>query len=311
MLIEAAPMAGYTDVAFRRLLVECGARVVWTEMVSAAALFYGNKKTLGLLRTDGCLEAGEKLGFRVKQVVQLFGKVPEHFVFALKSGLLDEFDEVNINMGCPAGKIVRNGEGCALMADFGLAESIIRACVLATDKPVSVKFRLGVEEVDGLVAPAFAKMCERAGAARVIIHGRYASQGYSGIADWRAIAEVVRAVGLPVIANGDVVDLRSAEECLRVTGAAGVMMGRATLGAPWAVGICGHERRPLEGSSMGVKISVVLRHLEIAEECGVYFPELRKHLLFYANSFEGAKELKLRVVKLGSYAEAKEVFCTY
>ena len=222
-------MAGYTDCDFRRILVQYRAKVVWTEMVSAAALFYGNKKTLELLKFDPVPG--------VKAVVQLFGKDPKHFEFAIKF-LADNnynFDEININMGCPANKIVKNGEGVALMSKPELAREIIETCVRVSPVPVSVKMRLGFKSTGGLNPPAppavgFAKMCQEAGASRVIVHGRYGDQGYSGTADWPAIAEVVRAVQkIPVIANGDIKTRADAQRCLDVTGAAGVMVGRALL----------------------------------------------------------------------------------
>ncbi|MDR0461922.1 MAG: tRNA-dihydrouridine synthase family protein [Christensenellaceae bacterium] len=243
MLVECAPIAGYTTFEFRKVLRSLGAKVLWTEMVSAAAIFYKNKKTLKLLEhetVDG-----------IKNVVQLFGHVPEHFKFAIESGVLDGFDEININMGCPANKIIKNNEGVALMNKPDLAREIIETATASISslknrnrlshdsapagdfrfsmKPVtvSVKMRLGVKEP--FDCAAFAKMCESAGASRLIVHGRYAEQGYSGKADWNAIAEIVRAVKIPVIANGDIKTLDDAKKCLEITGATGVMVGRALL----------------------------------------------------------------------------------
>jgi len=229
MLVECAPIAGYTDLEFRCALINAGARVVYTEMVSAAALFYGQKKSIE--KTRELLRFKKAAG--VKSVVQLFGKYPKHFEYAIKylrdSGF--DFDEININMGCPANRIMRNGEGVALMQKPELAREIIETCVRVSSVPVSVKMRLGLKQVAGSreQLSGFARMCEGSGASRLIVHGRYGEQGYSGKADWNAIAEVVRAVKIPVIANGDVRDRASAEQCLRVTGAAGVMVGRALL----------------------------------------------------------------------------------
>jgi len=228
MRVETAPMAGYTTAEFRKVLVTLGARVVWTEMVSVAALFYGNKKSTE--KTTKLLEFEKTDG--VKNVVQIFGHVPEHFKSAIQGGCLDGFDEININMGCPAGKIVRNGEGVALMTNENLAREIIETCVTACNArkpliPVSVKMRLGKNY--GFDFVAFAKMCETAGASRLIVHGRYGEQGYSGTADWQAIAKVVNAVKIPVIANGDIKSLDDAKRCLEITKASGVMVGRALL----------------------------------------------------------------------------------
>jgi len=215
-------MAGYTNVDFRRVLANCGAKVLYTEMVSAAAIWYGNKKTLKLLeRVDAP---------NVTQVVQLFGHVPEQFKNAITNGCLLGFDEININMGCPANKVVKNSDGVALMSSPDLAREIIETCVKAAKVPVTVKMRLG-KSPDATASSyvAFAKMCEMAGAKKLIVHGRYGSQGYSGVADWNAIAEIVSAVKIPVIANGDIKSLESAQQCLEITKASGVMVGRALL----------------------------------------------------------------------------------
>ena len=219
MLVECAPMAGYTNFEFRKVLASCGAKVLWTEMVSAAAIFYGNKKTLKLLEHEKSPN--------IKNVVQLFGHNPEHFKFAIESGLLDDFDEININMGCPANKIMKNKEGVALMADEVLARRIIETCVKEAKVPVSVKMRLGVRQ--GFDFVNFAKTCEQIGTCRLIVHGRYGEQGYSGTADWDSIGLVVRAVGIPVIANGDIRTMNDASRCIEISGAAGVMVGRALL----------------------------------------------------------------------------------
>lgn len=294
--IHAAPMAGYTDHAFRRVLASFGARVLYTEMVSSTALFYKSKKTLPLLQMDKM--AG------VTNVVQLFGNNPEHFVFAVKSGLLDGFDEININMGCPAKKIIKNSEGAALMKNPELARAIIHACVSATDKPVSVKMRLGFDkpnDTSGRLpteALRLAKICEDEGVSKIIVHGRYAAQGYSGVADWATIAEVVRSTNLPVIANGDVVDVESARRCMEATGARGVMVGRAMLGAPWVISF----------SKPKNIIETILHHLNMAEELGTPFGEMKKHLLFYAGHLPDSKELKLKIVKLIDFNEARQLF---
>ena len=222
--VETAPMAGYTTAEFRSVLINLGARTVWTEMVSVAAIFYGQRGSLE--KTQKLLEipTSDK---KVKHIVQIFGKTPEHFRFAIKSGHLDGFDEININMGCPANKIVRNGEGVALMTKPELAREIIQTCVKASKVPVSVKMRLGKER--GFDYVSFAKMCEDAGAVRLVVHGRYGEQGYSGTADWGAVSEIVGAVKIPVVANGDVKDIETAKQCLDITKASGVMVGRALL----------------------------------------------------------------------------------
>jgi len=302
ILIEAAPIAGYTNHAFRRLLVKMGANVVYTEMVSATALFYENKKTLELLWHDRVNDKGEK----IKNVVQLFGKVPEHFEFAIKSGHLEGFDEININMGCPAPKIVKNGEGSALMKTPDLARAIIESCVMASKesikKPVTVKFRLGYTEPN-FVADEFAKMCESAGASKIIVHGRYASQGYSGVADWYAIKKVKDSVRIPVLANGDITSSDKLKECIKVTGADGVMIARALFGAPWKITL--EDRKP---DVREIK-EVIRLHMDLQEQLHGEdsFRELKKQLLAYCDHFDRAKELKLKIAVSKTFDEAREV----
>lgn len=226
-VILPAPLAGWTDYGFRRVLIECGANEVWTEMINATALARGNAKTLAMLKTephDG-----------VRQVVQLFGKEPADFVQVIKSGLLDAYDEINLNMGCPAPKIVKNHCGCALMRNLTQARQLITLCreaVQNTHHQLSVKMRLGW---DHNIAVEFAQMCVSAGAERLIVHGRLGVDGYRGTADYQAIATVKQAVTVPVIANGDVRDRASYEKCLAETQADGVMVGRALCGAPWKI----------------------------------------------------------------------------
>lgn len=228
-VIIPAPLAGWTDYGFRSVLIACGAREVWTEMINATALARGNAKTIAMLKTDKV--AG------VHQVVQLFGREPADFVTVIQSGLLDAYDEINLNMGCPAPKIVKNHCGCALMRDLPRAQNLITLCHQALNhkhQKLSVKFRLGW---DKNIAEEFATMCVGAGAERLIVHGRLGVDGYRGTADYHAIAQVKAAVNVPVIANGDVRDRASYEHCLATTHADGVMVGRALCGAPWKIGL--------------------------------------------------------------------------
>ncbi|MDR0383725.1 MAG: tRNA-dihydrouridine synthase family protein [Christensenellaceae bacterium] len=212
MQIIPAPMAGWTDIYVRRVLSYLGAKEVWTEMISAAAICRGSKRTFNMLGTVK----------GVHNVVQLFGSCAKDYEDAIATGVLDDFDEININMGCPVKKVITKNGGVKLMCDIKLAEEIIGAC-LTGKKPVSVKMRLGWDKNN---AVEFAKMCESAGCFRLIVHGRTGKQGYSGTADWEGIKAVVDAVKIPVVANGDITDLASARECLDLTKAAGVMVGR-------------------------------------------------------------------------------------
>ena len=226
-VILPAPLAGWSDYGFRAVLVACGAQEIWTEMINATALARGNQKTIAMLKTESYDD--------VYQVVQLFGREPADFATVIQSGMLDAYDEINLNMGCPAPKIVKNHCGCALMKDKERARQLIELCRQALTgkrQHLSVKFRLGW---DKNIAVEFAQMCEQAGAERIIVHGRLGVDGYRGVADYQALAAVKQAVAIPVIANGDIRDRASYEQCLAVTKADGVMVGRALCGAPWKI----------------------------------------------------------------------------
>lgn len=228
-VILPAPLAGWTDYAMRTVLAECGAHEVWTEMINATAVARGNAKTLAMLKP--ITKAG------VRQVVQLFGCDPLDFVAVINSGVLKDYDEINLNMGCPAPKIIKNHCGCALMRQVDDAQHLIEVCAAAvklTHQTLSVKMRLGW---DCDIAVAFAQMCVKAGAERLIVHGRLGVDGYRGTADYQAIARVKAAVNVPVIANGDVRDRASYTKCLAETHADGVMVGRALCGAPWKINL--------------------------------------------------------------------------
>ena len=327
--IEPAPIAGYTDQAFRQVLRKCGFATTWTEMISVTALHHNNEKTKRMLTESD----------KANTVVQLFGKNPEHYAKVIKSGILDGFKEININMGCPARKITSNGDGCALMKNVDLAREIIEACA-STGRKISVKFRLGFYERE-MTAVEFAKMCEEAGASRVIVHGRYGTQGYTGVADWNAIAKVVSAVKIPVIANGDIRNMEDAKKCIEVTGASGVMVARALLGRPWffdviqsdsegsqmdsvlgmhPTSLCvpSSESRwdpslPLWMTSHHLYIKKIIKyHIECARDCHALTglggaAELRKHLLLYANHLPNKKELKECFRTVSSFDEALQI----
>ena len=217
-----APMAGYSDMAFRHMCLKFGAGLVCTEMVSSKALHYKNKKTEELLLTY----PGER-----PIAVQLFGHEPEIMAEAVKNPLLEKFDIIDINMGCPARKIIANGDGSALLKDLETARKIIEACVKATEKPVTVKFRIGFE-AESNVAVEFAKMCEKAGASAITVHGRTTAQGYSGKVDYETIRKVKHAVKIPVFANGDCKSKEDFDKILELTGADGVAVARAAIGRP-------------------------------------------------------------------------------
>lgn len=283
-----APMAGVTDVGMRRLAVLSGADFAVCEMVSAKALYYHNEKTKQLLNT--CPE--EKI-----KVAQIFGNDPEIMAWACQSEALQKFDIIDINMGCPAPKIVNNGEGSALLTNLPLAKKIIEACVKATTKPITVKFRKGMNE-HAVVAVEFAKMCEQAGASAITIHGRTREQYYSGQVDYDCIKAVKNAVHIPVIGNGDVVDEASYQK-MKDCGVDAVMIGRGALGNPCIFA------KLLGKPTMSTWECVQQHVLEMLKYYDKEFVlrEMRKHFLWYLKGVKGVNAIKTKIVTMNDLDE--------
>ena len=290
-----APMAGVTDRAFRQICREQGAALTVTEMVSAKALTYGDKKTPGLLAL------GET---EHPAAAQIFGHEPETMAEGAKIAReISGCDIIDINMGCPAPKIAGNGDGSALMRDPTLAARVIEAVVHAVDVPVTVKFRKGWNE-KSVNCVEFARMAEQAGAAAIAVHGRTRAQQYSGSADWDAIAAVKQAVSIPVIANGDVAVPEDAARILEHTGADAVMVGRGALGNPWIfsranalldTGVC----PPLP--PFAERIDTAVRQIELAAAYKgerVAMLEARRHVNWYLKGQSGLKAFKMRICAL-------------
>lgn len=277
--ILLAPMAGVTDVAFRSICIDFGADAGVTEMISAKALTYNNKKTEDLLITA----PNENI-----KIAQIFGSDPVAMAEVCASNYLEKFDIIDINMGCPAPKIVNNGEGSFLMTNLDLASSIIEACVKATKKPITVKFRSGFDS-EHINACEFAKMCEKAGASAITIHGRTRTQQYSGKVDLDIIKQVKESVKIPVIASGDVVDKESFEYTLKYTGCDAVMIGRGALGNPFVFAdILGKNYKKDKFEVLSKHIDLLKKHYPISFISG----HIRKHFLWYLKGEPNASDIK-------------------
>lgn len=274
-----APLAGYTNYPFRKLCISLGAGLTFTEMVSCKGLMYGSEETEKLLIC----------GDESPKAVQIFGSDPDIMRAACESEALAPFDLIDINMGCPMPKIVKNGEGNALMENFPLAEKVIAACV-KSGKPVSVKFRTGVTEESKCTAE-FARLCEGAGACMITVHGRTREKIYAGACDFKEIAKAKEAVSIPVIANGGIYSAREAEKAMRETGADGVMLARGALFRPQVFcDITGNTAPPM--TELFKKQLIETREL-YGERFATVF--MRKMAAFYTRGKRGASEAKRRL----------------
>ncbi len=289
-----APMAGVTDMPFRVLCKEQGCGLVYTEMVSAKGMHYQDEKSTRLTLLDD----REKPG-----AVQIFGSEPD--IMAGVTEKLNESDAsiIDINMGCPAPKITKNGEGSALMKRPEQVEKIVKAVVKVSKKPVTVKIRKGWDDC-AVNAVEIAQIAEAAGASAVAVHGRTREQYYSGKADWSIIKRVKEAVSIPVIGNGDVVGPREASRLFEETGCDAIMVGRGAQGNPWIFkqinkyleeGIIIEEPSPQE------KIQTIIRHFNMliehkGERTGVL--EMRSHIAWYIKGMRDAAHTKQVIFKL-------------
>jgi tRNA-dihydrouridine synthase B len=295
-----APMAGVTDLPFRLLVKEMGCGLVYTEMVSDKGLIYQNEHTLDMLRIDD----GER-----PVALQIFGSEPEPMAKAAKIVEKAGADIVDINMGCPTLKIVKNGEGSALMRTPELAYAIIASVVDAVQIPVTVKIRKGWND-SSVNAVQMAMLAEKAGAAAISVHGRTREQFYSGEADWSIIKAVKESVSIPVNGNGDVRSPQDALRLLTETGCDGIMIGRGAQGNPWLFRQVVHylaTGQLLPGPTMAERFDMTLRHLEMlvahkGEHIGIR--EMRRHAAWYTKGLPHSAELRLKF----NQAETREDF---
>ncbi len=303
-ILALAPMAGITDQVFRRLCFEQGCDIATTEMVSAQGFLTAPKDRnayrflLARFPEEG------------KLAVQLFGSEPAYFArAAARLTELNLFYAIDINMGCPAQKVVGGESGSALMNDADLACRIVESTVKSTDLPVTVKMRLGWDE-EHKNAVDFARGLEQAGAAALTVHGRTRMQQYSGKADWQSIGEVKKAVSIPVIANGDIVDGKTALEALRVSGCDGLAVGRGALGNPWIFAEirAALENRPYTPPPFSQVIDTALRQArEMAEWKGERSAllEMRKHFSWYTAGRRNSAQVRTKVNLASSFQEVE------
>lgn len=305
--VVVAPMAGITDRAFREILKSMGAAMVCTEMISDKALTYANKNTLELLDVEGETPP---------LCIQVFGSEPQVMADAARIMAQKGANIIDINMGCPAPKIVRNGEGAALMRRPKLAGEIIEAVVSAVSIPITVKIRKGWD-ASSVNAVEISCVAEKAGVAAITVHGRTREQYYSGKADWRIIKEVKQAVSIPVIGNGDIVQPEDAQRMMEETGCDGVMIARGMLGNPWLVQQTVQLLTCNTISSLPdleVRLDMIRHHLaRVVELKGENkgIRQMRKHLAWYIKGLRDSARVRAEINRLTGQEDIEKLLSAY
>lgn len=305
--IFLAPMAGVTDMAFRILCKRQGCGLTYTEMVSAKGLHYKSNNTAVLL------EIAEE---EIPAAVQIFGSDPEIVAQAARQAEAGGAAIIDINMGCPTPKIVKNGDGSALMRRPDLVREIVRCTVKAVKVPVTVKTRKGWDDAS-VNAVEIAGIAAREGAAAVAIHGRTREQYYSGTADWNIIKQVKRELNIPVIGNGDIVTPQDAKRMIEETGCDAVMIGRGAQGNPWIFKRTAaylQNGQLLPEPTYGQRVETIIKHMDMVTELkgeGIGVREMRKHAAWYLKGMPGSAKVKAEIFTLTTSAEVKKLLMEY
>ncbi|MEG1870985.1 MAG: tRNA dihydrouridine synthase DusB [Peptostreptococcaceae bacterium] len=294
-----SPMAGVTDLPFRLICKEQDCGMLYTEMINAKALCYDDQNTKKMLK----IEEEEH-----PVAVQIFGSDPAFMGGAAE--ILNEYPNeiLDINMGCPAPKVIKNGDGSALMKNPKLAEAVLKAVVEKSKKPVTLKIRKGWDD-NSINAVEIAKIAEASGISALAIHGRTREQYYSGKADWDIIAKIKENINIPVIGNGDVFEVEDAINMINKTNCDAIMIGRGAQGNPWIFKRINHYMQTgeiLPGPTSDEKINTALKHLKLAvEEHGEYIAvrEMRKHIAWYLKGLRGSARLRDEINKIESSEE--------
>ena len=304
--IFLAPMAGITDKPFRIMCEEQSKPgLVFTEMISSKAIHYKDEKTQKLTNTEN---------ENTKIAIQIFGSEPEIMAEAANE-LQNRADIIDINMGCPAPKVVKNGDGSKLLQNLELVSEIVKKVVKSVNIPVTVKIRKGWNN-NNIVAKEAAQIIESAGANAITIHGRTREEYYSGKVDLDIIKKVKESVKIPVIGNGDIKNVQDAQRMFEYTGVDGIMIGRATLGNPWLIGQIknGLENKDIYIPNSNEKLEIIKKHIQLEiEEKGEYvgIREMRKHISWYLKNLKDSSQIREKINRLESEQELLDCLNEY